>query len=289
MNLQSQFLRLKFTFLMLSFLYFDANAQISVLNKNGAVTSDDISFHVNRYGEIGVSSLTIYGEEVFYVPKHSGAAVLVSSTETTANLSSTIATTGGKAINDRGICWSTTANPTLADNTTVDGSGKGSFNSAITGLTKGTTYYVRAYATNDIGTSYGTEMSFTTPILLAVGDDYQGGTIFYLSAPGSDGIQHGLIRTGIHTTNVNYNNTLSTIIPAANTAVLNGYSNWRLPNYSEAVKICPTISWSGMLMSSTVTSYAPSTNIEVVYKSGCSNSNITKTYTDIKVILVRNF
>jgi len=258
-----------------------------VLNKNGKLVSDDISFHVNRYGEIGNSSLTLHGKENFYVPKHSGAAVLVSSTETTANLSSTIAATGGKAINARGICWSTTANTTLANNTTVDGSGKGSFNSAITGLTKGTTYYVRAYATNDIGTSYGTEMSFTTPILLAVGDAYQGGTIFSVSAPGSDGIQHGLIRTGVHASNVSYNTVIGTTIPTANTAVLNGYSDWRLPKFTEAQKICQTGAGFGMMMSSTPNG----ANIDIVWDNSCAISNITKTYAaaNFKVVLVRAF
>lgn len=136
----------------------------------------------------------------------------------------------------------------------------------------------------------GKKIDKPLPPLKEVGDAYQGGTIFYLSALGSDRVQHGLIRTGILTTNVNYNNTLATTIPNANTSALNGYSNWRLPNYNEAVKICQTggISSGTWLMSSTVTSYA-STNIEVVYKSGCSNSNLNKTTTDILVILVRSF
>lgn len=251
---------------------------------------DDISFHVNRYGEIGVSSLTSSGEEFFYVPKHSGAAILVSSTETTANVTSTIATTGGKSITERGVCWSTTANPTTADNKTSDGPGKGIFNSAITGLTKETTYYIRTYATDDLGTSYGIEMSFTTPKLLIVGDSYQGGTIFYLGASGGDGTQHGLIRTGIHATNVSYNTVVSTTIPAANTAVLNGYSDWRLPSFIEAQRICQAGAGFGMMMSSTVTGYAPS-NIEIVWSNACGNSNLSKTYAaaDFKVVLVRSF
>lgn len=69
---------------------------------------------------------------------------------------------GGSAVTARGVCWSTSQNPTLADNYTTDGSGTGTFSSIITGLNIGTTYYVRAYATNSIGTSYGSQVSFTT-------------------------------------------------------------------------------------------------------------------------------
>ena len=69
---------------------------------------------------------------------------------------------GGAAVVARGVCWSTSQNPTIADNHTTDGTGTGSFTSNITGLTPNTTYYVRAYATNSMGTSYGNEVSFTT-------------------------------------------------------------------------------------------------------------------------------
>jgi uncharacterized protein (TIGR02145 family) len=60
------------------------------------------------------------------------------------------------------VCWSTSPNPTTADNTTSDGTGAGSFASALTGLTADTTYFVRAYSTNSEGTSYGQNVSFTT-------------------------------------------------------------------------------------------------------------------------------
>ena len=52
--------------------------------------------------------------------------------------------------------------PTIADSHTTDGTGTGTFTSSITGLTPNTTYYVRAYATNSVGTAYGEELSFTT-------------------------------------------------------------------------------------------------------------------------------
>jgi hypothetical protein len=69
---------------------------------------------------------------------------------------------GGASVTARGVCWATSANPTTADSTTSDGTGTGSFTSSITGLDPGTTYYVRAYATNSQGTAYGSEESFTT-------------------------------------------------------------------------------------------------------------------------------
>ncbi len=62
----------------------------------------------------------------------------------------------------RGVCWSTSANPTLEDFYTVDGSGLGSFTSTLTGLSEGTIYYYRAYATSVNGTGYGEEYSFVT-------------------------------------------------------------------------------------------------------------------------------
>lgn len=69
---------------------------------------------------------------------------------------------GGGTVTERGVCWSTIENPTIADNHTSDGIGTGTFISSIAGLSMNTTYYVRAYATNSVGTSYGNEVSFTT-------------------------------------------------------------------------------------------------------------------------------
>lgn len=65
-------------------------------------------------------------------------------------------------VTSRGVCWSTSPNPTINDNKTEDGSGTGSYTSNLANLTENTTYYVRAYATNEKGTSYGEDKSFTT-------------------------------------------------------------------------------------------------------------------------------
>jgi uncharacterized protein (TIGR02145 family) len=83
-------------------------------------------------------------------------------TKTTATSGGSITSDGGASITARGVCWSTGATPTTADSKTSDGTGTVSFSSAITGLTAGTTYNVRAYATNSAGTAYGSAKSFTT-------------------------------------------------------------------------------------------------------------------------------
>jgi hypothetical protein len=82
--------------------------------------------------------------------------------ETTATSGGNVTADGGSAVTDRGVCWNTSANPTLADDFTEDGTGTGAFISSLTGLTQNTTYYVRSYATNALGTTYGNEVFFTT-------------------------------------------------------------------------------------------------------------------------------
>jgi hypothetical protein len=85
-----------------------------------------------------------------------------SMTSTTAVSGGNITGDGGYPITARGVCWSTSPNPTIANSKTIDGAGKGAFNSSITGLTANTVYYARAYATNALGTFYGNQVTFTT-------------------------------------------------------------------------------------------------------------------------------
>jgi uncharacterized protein (TIGR02145 family) len=83
-------------------------------------------------------------------------------TQTTASVKGSVTDDGGAVLTDIGVCWSTSPNPTISSNTISKGTGTGSFTSVITGLTENTTYYVRAFATNSAGTSYGKQISFTT-------------------------------------------------------------------------------------------------------------------------------
>ena len=67
---------------------------------------------------------------------------------------------GGAVVVERGVCWNTSGNPTVLDFSTKDGSGLGSYTSKMTGLERGTTYYVRAYAANANGVAgYGEEVT----------------------------------------------------------------------------------------------------------------------------------
>jgi hypothetical protein len=88
-------------------------------------------------------------------------------TEESAISGGSISDEGSSTVYKKGVCWSTSPNPTTSDDKTEDGTNTGDFTSAITGLINGTTYYVRAYAKNSDATGYGNELSFVAspPIL----------------------------------------------------------------------------------------------------------------------------
>ena len=108
-----------------------------------------------------------YGDQMSFVTLALREPTVI--TTAVHNVTQNSAQCGGEVIDDggaeiimRGVCWSTITEPTIADSFTDDGAGIGLFVGDLTGLNPGTTYFVRAYATNTIATSYGEEISFET-------------------------------------------------------------------------------------------------------------------------------
>jgi len=111
---------------------------------------------------------TSYGSEVTFTTASGPTAPTVTTqavtdvATTTATGNGNVTADGGETVTERGVCWSTTTAPTTADSTATSAGTTGAFTSAITGLSGSTLYYVRAYASNSEGTSYGSEVTFTT-------------------------------------------------------------------------------------------------------------------------------
>ena len=108
-----------------------------------------------------------YGEEVGFITGNIDVPTVTTSvisdiTQTTAIGGGNVINNGGANSTERGICWSTSYNPTIADSHVSNGAGIGSYMVNMFGLVANTTYYVRAYALNSAGICYGNEVSFTT-------------------------------------------------------------------------------------------------------------------------------
>ncbi len=113
------------------------------------------------------SAGTGYGNQVTFTTSQIEVPVLTTTaitsiTQTTAMSGGNITDDKGGSVSEKGICWGTETNPTIANSKTSDGSGTGNFSSSISGLSVNSTYYVRAYAINNAGTGYGNVISFKT-------------------------------------------------------------------------------------------------------------------------------
>jgi hypothetical protein len=123
------------------------------------LTADYLGHSIVGTPDIGAYE---YQSGTHYAPTVSTTAIS-SITTTSATGGGNITSDGGASVTVKGVCWSTSTNPTTALSTkTSDGTGIGSYSSSITGLSSSTLYYIRAYATNSVGTSYGSNVIFTT-------------------------------------------------------------------------------------------------------------------------------
>ena len=224
---------------------------------------------------------TVYGNEISFT-----TTGVTPSLTTTAASSTTISsfTTGGTISNDggnlvtyRGVCWSTSSNPTINDNRILSGTGTGTFTITLSNLNLATTYYVRSFATNSAGTAYGNERIVTTSSLVA-GTSYLGGKIAYIFQSGDPGyiagethgfiiMEHKMGMTAVFGTDGTYysnggtstgfgtgmQNTRSLASKSwANFAKYiynvsyHGYSDWYVPSLDEWNKIGPNWRYLGI-------------------------------------------
>lgn len=206
----------------------------------------------------------VYGNEISFTTTAATAPIIGATTAASLITGSTVRTggsitsDGGSAITAKGVCWGTSPNPTLgAGNFTTDGTGTLSYISNVTGLSGATTYYIRAYATNSVGTSYGSvDQTFTTCVTPAynIGDQVGGGIVFYVDCNGGGLIaattDQGSAVWGCSGTTFNTSGTVGT--GSANTAAIlagcatrpiaaslassytgGGFSDWYLPSAGE--------------------------------------------------------
>jgi len=107
-------------------------------------------------------------DKIYQIPVNTPAIPVVATgnvsgiTSETAISGGVVSSSGDAVVTERGVCWSASSSPTVADSRTFDGTGTGSFTSNISGLNPNNRYYVRAYAINPLGIVYGQEVSFTS-------------------------------------------------------------------------------------------------------------------------------
>ena len=143
------------------FLEYSTNAFVSELNG----LKHNSTYYIRAYFKFG--DIISYSEEITFKTLEIKLPTLT--TKGISNLRAKTVDSGGEVESNnggevlaRGVCWSKSNNPTIADSVTVDSLGIGIFKSSIKNLEVNTTYYLRAYATNEVGVGYGSEFSFTT-------------------------------------------------------------------------------------------------------------------------------
>jgi hypothetical protein len=133
----------------------------SVKFENADLTSNNSSRTISfQVFDGSIYSNTASRNILFTGPPSITTAEVSNIAPTSASCGGSVTEENGASVTARGVCYNTTGNPTISDPKTTDGTGMGSFTSSLTGLTMGTTYYAKAYATNSFGTNYGDQKTF---------------------------------------------------------------------------------------------------------------------------------
>lgn len=280
-----------------------------------------IRSYLNVYRSSPAGWVTIFGNELSFTTTAPTAPVMATTTAitnitaSTASSGGTITSDGGSPITVKGVCWSTSPAPVLGTgNFTSNGSGNGAFGSSITGLSGSTTYYVRSYATNVVGTGYGPEQTFTTCVTPGynIGDQVGGGTVFYVDCAGgglissmtdqSAGIAWGCsgtamntpaaIGTGSANTTTILNGCATRPIAASVARDYNGggFSDWYLPSSLEMGQMMnqhTMLNLNGQYWTSTDNN-SPTVAVMWYYISSIQQTGAVKT-SNMRVRAIRSF
>jgi phosphodiesterase/alkaline phosphatase D-like protein len=127
------------------------------------------------------SFISIYGNDMTFTTNSALPTIVTNAvadlTYNSLSAGGNVTYDGGSAVTARGVCWSTSPDPTVALATkTSDGTGAGFYNSSVTNLDQRTHYFLRAYATNSVGTAYGNQVTFNT-LLNDIFEDANGTTV----------------------------------------------------------------------------------------------------------------
>ena len=134
---------------------------IGYYNDGGTYAYWDGKYTTYYYYNMEVSQLYVVVDYSLAAPTVTTSAV--SSIDIhTATGNGNVTADGGATITERGVCWNTTGTPTTANSKATSAGTTGAYTASMTGLVSNTFYYVRAYAINSVGTSYGSQVTFTS-------------------------------------------------------------------------------------------------------------------------------
>lgn len=136
-------------------------AQVGGDNSSPTAAGNE-SYHMSSWTSQNTVDLCFYVYKDDVISPTITTQAISSISYTTATGNGNVTSDGGATVTERGVCWNTSTGPTTANSKATTSGTTGAYTVSMTGLTKGTLYYAKAYAINSVGTSYGSEVTFTT-------------------------------------------------------------------------------------------------------------------------------